>query len=324
VTPPDQSNRADNNPAGDVLQPASGYPTLTKPVELKPRLDRGRRTSIATVGVALGIWLFSGIWVIELSMSDLSVFMSNGCIGWSAPLGPYHWAGKGFRFYPCSAEMRSLFEVVKVRVDEESGGSARCVRIPLWVPYLVIVLLAMLPWRGAKMTDLGRYWPVWRAAAGAFSAVACHYFGPRIIASLPSGLPIWLDIASRLLLFAASTALAALPLRSHKTVAAVCVGGAIAAAYIGIFSMQLGPETVRSMGYAFVALLSGTALYGVGFGLPLALVVYLHNRSWPIYQRGCCSKCGYNLTGLKSIRCPECGTEFDSSDAVLMESTKTP
>jgi hypothetical protein len=52
---------------------------------------------------------------------------------------------------------------------------------------------------------------------------------------------------------------------------------------------------------------------GVPFGwvlifmtIPTAFLWYLDRRRFPA---GCCQKCGYDLTGNQSGRCPECGTE---------------
>ena len=33
-------------------------------------------------------------------------------------------------------------------------------------------------------------------------------------------------------------------------------------------------------------------------------------RRWHRARRGCCLECGYDLRGLKSDRCPECGTTY--------------
>jgi hypothetical protein len=40
------------------------------------------------------------------------------------------------------------------------------------------------------------------------------------------------------------------------------------------------------------------------------IVVFVRRRAWPIYPVGHCRKCGYNLFGLDSTRCPECGLPF--------------
>lgn len=40
------------------------------------------------------------------------------------------------------------------------------------------------------------------------------------------------------------------------------------------------------------------------FGVPLAITAL---RTWRRSSRGCCSKCGYDLTGATHAKCPECG-----------------
>ena len=47
---------------------------------------------------------------------------------------------------------------------------------------------------------------------------------------------------------------------------------------------------------------------------PILSLALLLRRRWRTHRRrklGLCVKCGYNLTGLTSPRCPECGTGFD-------------
>ncbi len=52
-------------------------------------------------------------------------------------------------------------------------------------------------------------------------------------------------------------------------------------------------------------------LYGVFAAV--AIPTLLIWRFVPKFPRGHCRRCGYNLTGLREARCPECGTGFDAS-----------
>ena len=42
----------------------------------------------------------------------------------------------------------------------------------------------------------------------------------------------------------------------------------------------------------------------------LSCIVYVRNGFWPIYIRGTCKRCGYNLTANVSGICPECGDPY--------------
>jgi hypothetical protein len=59
--------------------------------------------------------------------------------------------------------------------------------------------------------------------------------------------------------------------------------------------------------------LSFVILWAAPFVL-LSIAVYVHNRYWPVYPPGHCAICGYNLWGLPSPRCPECGTPFEPDE----------
>ncbi len=48
-------------------------------------------------------------------------------------------------------------------------------------------------------------------------------------------------------------------------------------------------------------------------GFVLACLIPIINgptRRWWRHHKGCCTECGYNLTGNRSHRCPECGSHF--------------
>jgi hypothetical protein len=51
-------------------------------------------------------------------------------------------------------------------------------------------------------------------------------------------------------------------------------------------------------------------------GLPAAYVMWLDRQRFPA---GHCRKCGYNLTGNVSGRCPECGMDTQTAGAAMQE-----
>lgn len=51
-------------------------------------------------------------------------------------------------------------------------------------------------------------------------------------------------------------------------------------------------------------------VWGTACGI-LCGLMYVRNSLWPIYPAGHCTACGYNLFGLTSGRCPECGTPVE-------------
>jgi hypothetical protein len=65
-----------------------------------------------------------------------------------------------------------------------------------------------------------------------------------------------------------------------------------------------------------VLLMLGTAADALDRGIALGLILLLSALGWLLYRRsrryippGYCQKCGYDLTGNESGRCPECGTQ---------------
>ena len=52
-------------------------------------------------------------------------------------------------------------------------------------------------------------------------------------------------------------------------------------------------------------------MFGLLIFTAICLVaVFLRRRFWPIFPAGCCKKCGYDLIGSTSGRCPECGEHY--------------
>jgi len=49
--------------------------------------------------------------------------------------------------------------------------------------------------------------------------------------------------------------------------------------------------------------------------LVVSIAVWSRRHFYPIYELGHCQKCGYDLTGNVSGRCPECGTTTAKGDA---------
>ena len=56
-----------------------------------------------------------------------------------------------------------------------------------------------------------------------------------------------------------------------------------------------------------IGVTTGALVLSVSVG-PVLAVLYL--RRVRAAMRGCCPACGYELTGLSEMRCPECGRTF--------------
>lgn len=97
------------------------------------------------------------------------------------------------------------------------------------------------------------------------------------------------------------------PLRQHRVVLKVTFAGAcgfIVAALPRVLARSGSPTLiVASMLLVF-------ATVWIVPGLLLWATVHVRNRYWPVFPEGFCATCGYNLWGLPSPRCPECGTPF--------------
>ena len=104
------------------------------------------------------------------------------------------------------------------------------------------------------------------------------------------------------------------PERTWRTI--LCYGGALLVA--GAIGAVLGGMTGEEEFGFFIATAAAPLLWQVG-----TIVVWRETdaeRATRLAKQGVgqllCPTCGYNLTGLKGTRCPECGSEF-TLDAIL-------
>ncbi len=95
----------------------------------------------------------------------------------------------------------------------------------------------------------------------------------------------------------------ALKLSSTATIALGCIG-TVNVLVRGAGNVRLVPW------YIPVGVLSVCAVFCAATFAVLSGLVLLRMRYWPVYRRGCCQACGYDLFGLQDARCPECGTPF--------------
>jgi len=106
------------------------------------------------------------------------------------------------------------------------------------------------------------------------------------------------------------------PLRAYKPIASIA-----ALAFLGMAAASL-PGMVALMRSTPIDPLFVVFFFlsppAIGWLAPFAILsglVFLRNRYRPIFLRGHCGKCGYDLQGLPEPRCPECGNPFEPQEA---------
>lgn len=158
-----------------------------------------------------------------------------------------------------------------------------------------------------RVLALLQRWP--RISAGVVGAAM-----PFVVRLLTSGT---VGVSSRYaallvpVIYLAALAAICYPWRRYKNVLTVTL---VAAFCWTVADAGMVPATSRALHtswfFVCVAVVRCIVVWAVSFGL-LCGVVFIRNRYWPVYPPGHCTNCGYNLRGLETPRCPECGQPFD-------------
>ena len=116
------------------------------------------------------------------------------------------------------------------------------------------------------------------------------------------------------------------PLRSYRTVIFATLAGLVGNSVVSLPHAALYfPPGSGYPWYVMVAWGVATLLVIWGtIGGILCCAVWTRKRYWPVYEPGCCAKCGYYLRGLPEPRCPECGTPFEPDEVGLLEAADVP
>jgi len=113
-------------------------------------------------------------------------------------------------------------------------------------------------------------------------------------------------------LYVAGLLKASWPLISYRMALYVSV---LTAAPIAVVSILLFPmRTSRSSPYILLLGCSIFLTFAAAFFLFLCVATFVRRGYWPQFPPGHCSRCGYNLFGLPSPRCPECGSPSESKE----------
>ena len=98
--------------------------------------------------------------------------------------------------------------------------------------------------------------------------------------------------------------------RDYWRIALVCVVSGAGLA-VNVIVSDVLPKPHRSLGIELLKVIGYAGMYGVPAYIVLASAAFIRNRSHPVYPRGHCTTCGYNLRGSPGGICPECGTPFE-------------
>jgi len=125
----------------------------------------------------------------------------------------------------------------------------------------------------------------------------------------------WIELSAILGCYLAALGFISWPLSSYRLVGCVCLMAAIGYTIVGginTVSACRGGVFERAWLPYITIPLTLVLVWGSSWSA-LSAAVFTRNRWWPVFPPGHCNKCGYNLFGLASRRCPECGTPFEHS-----------
>lgn len=111
------------------------------------------------------------------------------------------------------------------------------------------------------------------------------------------------------LIFVVVLALICQPLTRYRVVLGVALVASVTFAttsFVRLYLADVGLVTEPVWIIPVTIVGSALMMFAATSGL-LSLAVFLRKRNQPIYSPGHCANCGYNLTGLSDLRCPECG-----------------
>ena len=134
---------------------------------------------------------------------------------------------------------------------------------------------------------------------------------------LPEQVLVPLKPLIMIILFPAGIVALNLPLVSIKQ--GICVA---LVAFLSALSTHLAIAITRSGLYSVLPEPTWAGLLGllcVGFALVIlsVIAVKVRMRYWPLVINNKCPKCGYQLIGLTTTRCPECGRSFDPAQLTV-------
>lgn len=128
--------------------------------------------------------------------------------------------------------------------------------------------------------------------------------------SLGKAWPLWSGFLY--VVYVGGVSLCAWPLRSFRLVFHASLVASFVFASIGFVNLVMtAPGPFRSR-FGTSLLTSSMVLGAIALSSSalLCIVVAIRRRFWPVRLAGICQHCGYDLFGLSSNRCPECGVPF--------------